>query len=139
MIILDTNVISGLMSPKPEPLILEWFNKHDLEYLWLTSISVMEIELGIELLPNGIKKKNLRSSFNDMLRQQFYNRIIGFDEKAALLAGELAANNEKNGINKDIRDMQIAGIAKSNRALLATRNEKDFLNCGIEILNPWKS
>lgn len=139
MIILDTNVISALMKPKPEPLIMKWVNKYDLEYLWLTSITVMEIQYGIELLPEGKKREALHKSFHKMLLQKFQGHIIEFDESAAIITGELLAKSKKTGFHIDVRDLQIAGIARMTGADLATRNTKDFKNTNVNLINPWEN
>ncbi|MCG8328549.1 MAG: type II toxin-antitoxin system VapC family toxin [Chitinophagales bacterium] len=137
MIILDTNVLSALMKSEPDPVILQWCNGYDLECLWLTAITVMEVQYGIGLLSDGKKKRMLQESFNRMLRQQFRHRIIAFDYNAGMAAGELAAENQKTGMNQDIRDYQIAAIALVTGAVLATRNERDFKQTGVTIINPW--
>jgi len=74
-----------------------------------------------------------------MLLQKFQSRIIEFDESAAMITGELLANNKRAGINSDVRDYQIAGIARMSGADIATRNVKDFIDLGIKIIDPWKA
>lgn len=139
MIILDTNVISAIMRPEPEDVVIEWLNRYDLEYLWLTSISIMEIQYGINLLPGGKKKDHLQDAFNLMLLKSFRKRIIEFEENAALATADIAAVNKRSGQNITIQDLQIAGIALAKGATIATRNVKDFNHSNIEIINPWHS
>lgn len=138
MIILDTNVLSAIMKVQPDPIIIRWLDEYDLEYLWLTSITVMEIQYGIALLPNGKKRNLLQQAFNDLLLQRFRTRIIEFDENAAIATAHIAANRKKVGMNQDIRDLQIAGITLHIGAELATRNHKDFKGMEIKVINPWE-
>ena len=72
-----------------------------------------------------------------MLREKFFNRIIEFDINAALAASEMAAAKKKAGMNCDIRDLQIAGIARAKGAYIATRNTKDFDFKDLEVINPF--
>lgn len=139
MIILDTNVISALMHPKPDTSVIKWLNRYDLEYLWLTSISIMEIQYGINLLADGKKRDHLQDAFNLMLLKSFRKRIIEFEEDAALAAADIAASSKRSGQNITIQDLQIAGIAMAKGAAIATRNVKDFNHSDIEIINPWES
>lgn len=138
MIILDTNILSALMLAKPDPQIVAWLDRQDPDLVWITAITVFEIQYGIGLLTTGRKKEKLLAGFEEMLRYDYRNRILDFDTEAALAAGELAAACKKNGCNTDMRDLQIAGIAKASGAYLATRNIKDFTPMGIALLNPWE-
>lgn len=137
MIILDTNVLSALMKSQPEPIILNWINGYDIELLWLSSITVMEIQYGINLLADGKKKEKLQIAFDKMLRQQFRNHIIEFDINCAITTAELASLKKQKGFNLSVQDLQIAGTALARGACIATRNVKDFKDSGIDIINPF--
>ena len=137
MIILDTNIVSALMLAEPTPEVISWMDKVNEELLWMTAISVYEIEFGINLLPEGRKKKLLSQHFDEMLRYDYRNRIIEFDVNAAVAAGEVNAVQKRSGRNCDTRDVQIAGIALARGACLATRNVKDFEFEGLKVVNPF--
>lgn len=137
MIILDTNIVSALMLAEPAPEVISWMDRINEELLWITAISVYEIQFGIELLPEGHKKKMLNQRFEEMLRYDYRNRIIEFDVDAAIIASEVNAEQKRTGRNCDIRDVQIAGIALARAASLATRNTKDFEFEGLKVINPF--
>lgn len=137
MIILDTNVLSAIMRAKPETTVVDWLNRYDLDSLWLTAISMMEIQYGINLLPEGRKRNHLQDAFNLMLLKSFRTRILEFDDNAALMAADIAATQKRSGHNGTVQDIQIAGIALSRKAAIATRNIKDFQHPDLEIINPW--
>jgi hypothetical protein len=137
MIILDTNIISASMMSNPDKRVISWLNSINEELLWISSISIYEIQYVIELFPNGKKKIILSQSFNEMLKYDYKNRIIGFDKNAAIATAKISSESKKLGRNIDIRDTQIAGIAISHGAHIATRNTKDFDFNGLRVINPF--
>lgn len=139
MIIIDTNVLSELMKPEPNHQVYDWYNGYDLKSLFLSVISILEIQFGISIMTDGRKKDNLQSSFDEMLKMRFQNRIINFDHNAATETAKIASIQKGKGINTSIQDLQIIGIAIANDAVIATRNEKDFADCGVKIINPWNN
>ena len=137
MIILDTNVLSELMKPQPEPKVIDWLREQPSSSLFTTSITQAEVHLGICLLPEGKRRTAIQEAAGEMFREDFAGRILAFGNQEALLYAELAAR--RRGLGKPISqsDAQIAAIARSTGARLATRNGADFEECGLEILNPW--
>ena len=138
MIVLDTNVISALMAAPANAGVVAWMNRQPAPSIWTSAISVFEIELGIQLLPAGRRRTGLRLAFERMLREGLENRVLAFDEPAAMTAGGLSAGRRRAGRAVDIRDIQIAGIAAARRATLATRNVKHFEGLGLKLVNPWR-
>ena len=137
MIILDTNVISELMRVNPEPIVLKWIEGQKATNLAITAIGIAEIQRGILRLPKGKKRKTLHENFIAFIENAFAGRILPFDERAAYLYGEIASDREKAGFNTDAIDLMIAAIAKNYNATIATRNIKDFKDCGVKLINPW--
>lgn len=137
MIILDTNVISELMRVNPEPIVLKWIEGQKTTNLAITAIGIAEIQRGILRLPKGKKRKMLHENFIAFIENAFAGRILPFDERAAYLYGEIASDREKAGFNTDAIDLMIAAIAKNYNATIATRNIKDFKDCGVKLINPW--
>ena len=138
MIILDTNVISALMREAPDPRVKAWISRQKSIYLGSTTVTIAEIQRGLARLLVGKRRSQLTASFANFVAEAFSGRIYTFDEDAAWLYGDIAAKCESEGINTDAVDLMIAAIAKIHNAAIATRNTKDFVGCGIEIINPWK-
>ncbi|PCI83431.1 MAG: VapC toxin family PIN domain ribonuclease [Hyphomicrobiales bacterium] len=137
MIILDTNVISELMKPSPDLAVKDWVARQKAVNLAVSTITIAEIQYGILLLPQGKRRLRLQSNFEAFIDGAFLGRIFAFDEASAYIFGEIAAERKKSGFNTDSVDLMIAAIAKQNRADIATRNVKDFVGCGIGVINPW--
>lgn len=138
MIILDTNVFSAATRPRPDAMVLGWLNEQVQETVWITSITIFEVKMGIELLPSGRRREELDQSFQNALEKGMGGRILSFDSEAAKAAGTLSARRQRVGLNIGIRDTQIAAIALARRATIATRNLKDFHDLGLKIVNPWE-
>ena len=137
MILLDTNVLSGLMQHTPDPVVVRWLDEQPAESIWTTSITVFEIRTGIELLESGRRRKRLEQVFSQLLTEDLEARVQPFDQLAALAAGTIAAARQRAGHTVEIRDAQIAGIATTRRAKLATRNIRHFEGAGVGLINPW--
>lgn len=137
MIILDTNVLSALMRTEPEVTVTQWLDHQSAESIWITSITLFEIYLGISLLPKGKRQRTLEAIFNQMLEMDLENRVLDFDSSAAAEAATLAALRQKSGRPVDIRDTQIAGIVIARHATLATRNTKHFKDLKVPVIDPW--
>ena len=137
MIVLDTNVVSEMMRPAPDPSVLNWLNTQIAEELWLNSVVVSELLFGIARLPAGARKRQLAETFAAMLEQDFAGRILPFDLEAAVIYAELAAGCEAKGRPVAMADGQIAAICLAQGAKLATRNLKHFEGVGLVLVNPW--
>lgn len=137
MIVLDTNVASEMMKSSPEPRVLDWLNGQTASQVFITATSKAEIFYGIDRLPAGRKRALLRRAANDMFEQQFPERVLPFDEIAAEVFAVIAADRERRGRPMAQFDAQIAAIARVQGAAIATRDVRDFSNCGIELIDPW--
>lgn len=137
MILLETNVLSALMRLEPEPAVVAWLDEQPPESVWTTSITVFEIRFGLELLDPGRRRRRLESAFDTVLTQELEGRIALFDRPAAEVAAQLAAQGRRAGHPGEIRDLEIAGIAASRKAGLATRNLRHFEPLGIPLVDPW--
>jgi toxin FitB len=136
-IVLDTNVLSELMKPQGLITVKSWVGAQSRENLYITSITKAEILYGIAILPEGKRSRMLRESAQAMFREDFAQQMLNFDEQAASCFAEIAAHRQKIGRPLAQADGQIAAICLANNATIATRNVDDFLNCQIEIVNPW--
>jgi toxin FitB len=137
VIILDTNVVGALMRSTPDAVAIEWLDRQPAESVWITSITLFETRFGLALLPSGRRRQLLESAFDHLLKEDLENRVLDFDSAAATMAASLAAARQKSGRPVDMRDTQIAGIALSRRATLATRNVRHFADLKISIVDPW--
>ena len=137
MIILDTNVLSALMRTVPERFVVAWLDRQPAQSVWITSITLFEARFGLALLPTGRRRQMLEAAFSRLLEEDLENRVLDFDSAAATEAAFLAAGRRKNGQSVDMRDTQIAGIALSRHATLATRNIRHFGDLNISVVDPW--
>ena len=137
MLIVDTNVISEIMQLVPSPRVLGWWSQHRSTELFTSAITMAEILYGIELLPKGKRHDRLLTEAEVVFAQDFFGRILPFDEEAARAFAEIAAARRGRGQPNAELDAQIAAIARSRKATLATRNISDFEDCGVRLVNPW--
>lgn len=137
MVVLDTNVLSELMSPGPDPVIVSWVAERATSSLHLTAISEAELRFGLAFLPPGRRREGLANGLQRMLRTGFANRILPFDSAAALAYAEIASARRTMGRPMPEADCQIAAIASARGMAVATRNVKDFADTGIHVIDPW--
>ena len=137
MILLDTNILSELMRSVPEKRVEPWFADQPDASVFISAITEAELRYGVALLPPGRRRSALAAVVEDMLGEDFTGRILPFDSAAAGVFAEIAANRRLSGRPITQADAQIAAIARSRGAALATRNLPDFQGCGIEVINPW--
>lgn len=139
MIVLDTNVVSALMRHEPEPAVVAWLDGLPPESIWTTSITVFEVRLGLEILAEGRRRRQLEDAFSQALAEDLEGRILPFDVAAAQAAGRIAAERRQIGRTVEIRDVQIAGIVQARKGTLATRNTRRFEGCGLVLVDPWSA
>ena len=139
MIILDTNVVSEVMRLTPAPEVLNWLAAQPAARLFTTTITQAEIFYGIELLPKSKRRLALQSAAQAMFEEDFAGRILPFDSDAANMFPHIASSRRIAGRPITQWDAQIAAIARSRGAALATRNTSDFEHCGITLMNPWSA
>ena len=137
MIVLDTNVVSEAMRAEPAASVVAWLNDQNASLLYLTAVTVAEIRYGLRVLPQGKSRRSLEEGFERILVEGFTGRILPFDEAAAHRYGEVMGRRKELGHHLAILDGQIAAIAWVNGFSIATRNVEDFLDCGVEIVNPF--
>jgi len=139
MILLDTCVISALMRPQDNRAVVAWLDRQSSVSIWTTAITVLEIRFGLLAMPRGRRRAKFEQAFAGLIQQDLDGRIAAFDLAAAEAAAALAAERQRKGRPIDVRDTQIAGIALSRRAAVATRNTKHFGDLSVAIIDPWSS
>jgi predicted nucleic acid-binding protein len=137
VIILDTNVLSELMKADPAASVVEWAASQPTSRLFITAITQGEILYGIGLLPKGKRRDRIAHAAKAMFVEDFNDRILAFNSDAAVAYAEIAVARRRKGRPISQFDAQIAAIARSSGAAVATRNVGDFEGCGIELVKPW--
>lgn len=137
MILLDTNVLSEAMNPRPHPGVMSWIDSQAPDELWTCTIVVAEVLSGLDLMPSGKRQQHLREKAGYMFSSLFEERIFTFDAASALAYGPILKARKAIGGPIDEMDALIAAIALANDATLVTRNLSDFERCGIRLVNPW--
>ncbi len=139
MILLDTNVLSELMRPEPARLVTAWVASRPASSQYTTSITQAEILHGILLLPTGRRRTLLRAAAQAMFDEDFRGRVLAFGSDAALPYAQIAAERRRAGRPISHFDAQIAAIARTCGASIATRNVSDFEGCGVTVIDPWNA
>ncbi len=137
MIVLDTNVVSELMRDSPQQTVLAWFGVQPAGSLFVTTVTEAEILAGIALLPYGRRRRGLSEAAARVFTTLFAGRILVFDSDAANIYAEIFAQRHAAGRPISQADCQIAAIARSREAAIATRNVTDFERVGVELIDPW--
>lgn len=137
MIVLDTNVLSEAMRPKPDASVARWLEAAPPASLFTTAISEAELLYGAGLLAAGRRRQALEQALRQLFASDFAGRVLAFDAAAAQAFAAIAAARRRAGRPIATLDAQIAAIARAHGAAVATRNLADFDGCGVEVINPW--
>jgi hypothetical protein len=139
LIVLDTNVLSEMMRPAPDPVVTEWLSARPATSLFTTTITQAEILYGLQLLTAANRRSRLATAAQEMFAIDFAGRVLSFDQAAAQAYAEIAVARRRAGRPIAQFDAQIAAIARSRDAAVATRNVPDFEVCGIGVIHPWQA
>jgi tRNA(fMet)-specific endonuclease VapC len=135
--LLDTCVISELVSKQPDKSVLRWIDEVDDQLVYLSVITIGEIKRGIEKLSESRRKDRFDKWLSEDLLIRFDDRILTIDIPVIFTWGGLVARLESLGRPIPAIDSLIAAIALHHELQLVTRNEKDFAGTGLTIVNPW--
>lgn len=138
MIILDTNVVSEPMKADGNRRVRDWLDDQIAETLYLTSISLSELLLGVQVLPDGKRKEGLAAALTELLTELFGSRILSFDQQAATVYAARVSRARASGRAISMADGQIAAIAAVHGFAVATRNTAPFIAAGVPVVNPWE-
>ena len=135
MMLLDTNVVSEIMRVVPDERVVRWLDQQKPTALFLSAVTVDEINYGIELLSEGRRQARLAQAFARIV-DAFADRLLPLDRQAAEASAGIRARRRMRGAPMSLADSQIAGIAKSNGHAVATLNAKDFENAEVVVVEP---
>jgi predicted nucleic acid-binding protein len=136
VILLDTNVLSELVKPQPDPRVVNW-TRRTAAALAVPTIAVAEMAFGIEKLVEGRRRDELLDALRRLV-SEFADRLLDFNVSAAWAYGRILAGARRAGRPMALPDALIAAIAQANGCALATRNVKDFAATGVELVDPWQ-
>jgi len=137
MILVDTNVVSETLRPAPNPGVIRWLDAQAANTLYLSTITLLELLIGIEFMPAGRRRSGLQIGLNDVIESLFSSRILPFDIPAARQCAVLIGEARKRGVSISRPDGQIAAIAAVNGFAVATRDATPFQAVGLNAINPW--
>jgi len=136
--LLDTCLLSEFTRKAPEPNVVRWMDSVEEEQLYLSVISIGEIQQVIDRLPSSRRKNDLSIWLNNGLINRFGSRTISLDISTMLLWGSLTAKMESSGKPLPVMDALLVASALQYNLVIATRNVVDFLPCGVRVINPWE-
>ena len=136
-VLLDTNVVSELLRPSPNPTVEGWVAGRQATDLHFSAVGDAELRYGVAVLPAGRRRDALALAIGAILREDFEDRILPFDSAAARQYADIAASRRAAGRPVAPADCQIAAIARSRDLMIATRNIRDFADMEIEVVDPW--
>jgi toxin FitB len=136
--LIDTNVLSELLRAAPAPAVVTWFGAQRADGLFVSAVTQAEMQLGARLLPAGKRRATIESALRAMFDEDFAGRVLPFDTLAVPAYVEIVSARRSSGRPIAQFDAQIAAIARLHGARLATRNETDFADCGVAVVNPWR-
>jgi len=135
--LLDTNVISELVRPRPEPRVQAWIRNTDEDLLHLSVLTLGEIRKGITLLRDSSRRVALEAWLNSDLALRFAGRILPIDQSVADRWGRLAAQAGSK-LPVPVIDGLLAATALHFNLTLVTRNTADVIATGVPLFNPWE-
>lgn len=137
MIILDTNVVSEVSKPNPNPRMVAWLDRQARVGLHITAVTIAELFAGLAVLPDGKRKTALTAEMRSLLAT-LVNPVLSFDEDAANVYADLFARAKANRYTLPVADAQIAAIAALHGFAVATRDVEPFVAAGVAVINPWE-
>ena len=137
--LIDTNVISELTRPRPDPRVVAFLHQADEDRLFLRVITLAELRRGVALKPDGKAKQALEVWMAGPLIERFSGRVVHVDRHIANAWGELMASAQRRGLALHVMDGFLAATAIAHQFTLATRNVRDFEPFGVPVFDPWRS
>lgn len=137
--LLDTNVMSEWVKPRPHPGVVSWLAEVDEDRVFISVASLAEIRHGIELMTQGRHRQMLAAWLAEDLPSRFAGRILDVDRHIAAVWGAIMARSQQRGANIGAMDALFAATAEARRLTLVTRNARHFQGLGVLLHNPWEA
>ena len=136
--LLDTNVVSETIRPRPQQSVIDWIEAQTPTDLFLAAQTMGELMRGARKTKETARRKQFERWIEQDLARQFEAQILPFDGTAAAVWGRLMGDGDRTGRTPAAADAQIAAVAIQHELILVTRNEKDFVHFDMQLLNPWR-
>lgn len=137
--LLDTCLLSELVKKEPSPVVLSWLGEQEEQGLYLSVLTLGELQKGISRLADSVRKDELQAWVEHDLVERFSGRIIAIDLETALIWGKLQGESEQQGEKLPVMDALIAATAAAHGLTVVTRNVRDMERCRVRVCNPWVS
>lgn len=135
--LLDTNVVSEWMKPRPNPGVVTWLAEADEDRTYLSVITLTELRYGIDRLPPGARRKKLEQWLQDEMPLRFEGRILTIDVTIAHECGRILSQSETLGRKMEVMDGFVAATAVIHDLAVVTRNVSHFEQAAKSVVNPW--
>jgi toxin FitB len=137
--LLDTAVVSEPVRPKPDPAVLRWLDSHDEVEMYLSALTLGELQKGLVRMPEGKRRDRLAEWIEEDLGSRFEGRVLPVSIDICRAWGDMAGKAENRGRPLPVIDALIAATAICHGLTVATRNVRDFLATGVGVEDPWRS
>lgn len=138
MIVVDTNVLSEPMRTNGDPAVADWLDRQRPDTLFLTTVTLAELLLGLELMPLGLRRSRLEARIGEVIAAFGERQTLAFDTRAARVFAVSVARARAAGHTISVADGQIAAIAAAHGFAVATRDVMPFVAAGVPVIDPWK-
>jgi predicted nucleic acid-binding protein len=135
--LLDTNVVSEWVRPRPDPGVVAWLAEADEDRVFISVVTLAELRYGIERMAAGERRRRLDGWLRDELTLRFEGRVLAIDSAIADAWGRLTASREASGRPIAVVDAFIAATAEVHELAVVTRNVSDFETAVKTVVNPW--
>lgn len=136
-LLLDTNVLSQVQRPAPDPKVLGWLHAADEDRLFISVASIAELRRGVARMDDGRRREALADWLANDLPARFAERVLPIDHAVAERWGDLMAQSRRSGVALSVMDGFFAATALAHDLTLVTRNVRDFESFGVPLFNPW--
>ena len=138
MFVLDTNILSAIMSAQPSPEVAAWIAGQPEDALFTTTICQAEVLAGLAVMPEGRRRSALETAARAIFTDDFNGRVLPFDTAAAAAYADIFAARRRASRPTAPLDLMIAAVAYANNAAVVTRDTGGFEDCGVPLIDPWQ-